>query len=406
MNITTREFIEEATLTREAVDRFLDPEAHNWAKFDAELGYTLHDSTVKDGLDGSYSIYRYHASGERRMLNYVEQPCRINTYGDSFTQCHQVSDGETWQEYLAAHLGEPIRNFGVGGYGVYQAYRRMLREAKTKSSAEYVILNIWSDDHYRSIYKWRGLHISGYRGNLPKKDLPKTEASMFHANPWAHVRLNPENGKFEECENPYPTPESLYQLCDKEHVYETFKDYFEVQAFLAQQNVTDIKPEILQKTAEVLEIPTDFSSPEATSKTARALLQECALRASMYIVDKARAFAETEGKKLMILLSYSSGDVIRACQETPRFDQFFVDYLNENEFLFVDVLNKHVEDFRVFNCSPEEHARRYYIGHYNPRGNHFFAFAVKDDIVKWLEPKPPTYHGKGPSLQTLAATLA
>ena len=56
-----------------------------------------------------------------------DRPCRMNTYGDSFTQCHQVSDGETWQEYLAAHLGEPVRNFGVGGYGVYQAYRRMLR---------------------------------------------------------------------------------------------------------------------------------------------------------------------------------------------------------------------------------------------------------------------------------------
>ena len=405
MSITTREFLEEATLTREAVDRFLDLEAHNWAKFDAELGYTLHNSTIKDGLDGSYSIYRYHASGGRRMLNYVEQPCRINTYGDSFTQCHQVSDGETWQEYLAAHLGEPIRNFGVGGYGVYQAYRRMLREEKTKSSAEYVILNIWSDDHYRSIYKWRGLHIPGYRGNLPKRNLSKTEACMFHANPWAHVRLNPENGKFEECENPYSTPESLYQLCDKEHVYETFKDHFEVQVFLAQQQVTDIKSEILQKTAEALEIPTDFSSPEATSNTARTLLQECALRASMYIVGKARAFAETESKKLMILLSYSSGDVIRACQEAPRFDQFFVDYLNENKFLFADVLNKHFEDFKVFNCSPEEYIQRYYIGHYNPRGNHFFAFAVKDDIVKWLNPKPPTYNEEGPSLQTLGATL-
>jgi hypothetical protein len=50
---------------------------------------------------------------------YADKKCRINTYGDSFTQCHQVSDGETWQEYLAAHLGEPVRNFGMGGYGAY-----------------------------------------------------------------------------------------------------------------------------------------------------------------------------------------------------------------------------------------------------------------------------------------------
>ncbi|MBM3237496.1 SGNH/GDSL hydrolase family protein [Candidatus Poribacteria bacterium] len=405
MSITTRKFLEEAALTKEIIDRFLDPNAHNWATFDAELGYVLHNSTVKDGLDGSYSIYRYHPSGERRLLNFAEQPCRINTYGDSFTQCHQVSDGETWQEYLAAHLGEPIRNFGVGGYGIYQAYRRMLKE-ETKSSAEYVILNIWSDDHFRSIYKWRWIHIPGYRRNLPQKNISKTEACMFHANPWAHLRLNPESGEFEECENPYSTPESLYQLCDKEHIYENFKDDFEVQAFLAQQNVTDIKIEILQRMAEVLEIPADFSSPEATAKTAQALLRECAFRASMYIVDKAKAFAKTEGKKFMILLSYSSGDVINACKNIPRFDQLFVNYLKENEFLFVDVLQKHVEDFKVFNCSPEEYVQRYYIGHYNPNGNHFFAFAVKNDIVKWLEPKPPTYREEGPSLQTLAAKLA
>ena len=116
----------------------------------------------------------------------------------------------------------------------------------------------------------------------------------------------------------------------------------------------------------------------------------------MYIAGKARDFAEKEGKKLMILLSYSSRDILHACQDAPRFDQTFVDYLGENGFLSVDALCKHVEDFRFFSCSPEEYIRRYYIGHYNPKGNHFFAFAVKDDIVKWLNPKPPTYRESGP----------
>ncbi|MBC8235183.1 hypothetical protein H8E77_37030, partial [bacterium] len=189
-------------------------------------------------------------------------------------------------------------------------------------------------------------------------------------------------------------------------VYENFKDDFAVQVLLAQQHATDVKHEILQKTADALGIATDFSSTEASAKTARTLLRECAFRASMYIVDKARDFAEKEGKKLMILLSYSSGDVVNACKDVPRFDQNFFNYLKENEFLFVDVLQKHVEDFKAFNCSPGEYAQRYYIGHYNPSGNHFFAFAVKDDVVKWLEPKPPTYREKGPSVQALAAQLA
>ena len=73
----------------------------------------------------------------RKTINYADKKCRINAYGDSFTQCHQVSDGETWEEILAAHFGEPIRNFGVGGWSVYQAYLRMKREEKKDSRGIY-----------------------------------------------------------------------------------------------------------------------------------------------------------------------------------------------------------------------------------------------------------------------------
>ena len=101
----------------------------------------------------------------------------------------------------------------------------------------------------------------------------------------------------------------------------------------------------------------------------------------------------------MVLLSYSANDVIHACYNRPRFDRIFVDYLNEQGFLTFDSLHAHVEEFKQFNCSPEEYAQRYYTGHYNPRGNHFFAFEIKDTLVQWLDPSPPTYREEGPSPQ-------
>jgi len=55
------------------------------------------------------------------------------------------------------------------------------------------------------------------------------------------------------------------------------------------------------------------------------------------------------------------------------------------------VLQKHVEEFRTFRLSPEEYVKRYYVGHYSPKGNHFFAFAIKDAVVRWLDPKPPAH---------------
>lgn len=391
MPATIREILRKAVLQKKLVDRFLDPKARNWAKFDAELGYTLRDSVAKDGVDGSYTFSTY--SGARRMINFAGRPCRINTYGDSFTQCHQVSDGETWQEHLAAHLGEPIRNFGIGGYGFYQAYRRLLREERTASAAEYLILNIYDDDHVRSVTAYRWLHLPYFHPRMI--DLPASELCMFHGNPWVHLRLNLDSGRFEEQENSYSMPESLYQLCDEEHVYEIFGSKFDIQAFLAQQGAAEVDLGLLRQVAEVLDLPADLSSQEAIAQSARTLLQIYSLRASEFVVGKARAFARERGKKLMILLSYSSGSVIAACQGQPRFDQTFVDFLRTGETPFVDTLEKHAADFSLFRGTPEEYAKRYYIGHYNPQGNHFFAYAVKNALVDWLEPKPPAYRAAG-----------
>ena len=68
----------------------------SFLKFDPVLGYTQIAYEFRDGLDGTLSIYEYEAhGGHRKMINYAGHPCRINTYGNSYTQCAQVSDGET-----------------------------------------------------------------------------------------------------------------------------------------------------------------------------------------------------------------------------------------------------------------------------------------------------------------------
>ena len=403
---TAKEILQGAVLRPEELNRFLDPHGDNWAMFDPELGYVPHDSWVRDGMDGAGSTYRYEAGGQRKMVNYAGRPCRINTYGDSFTQCHQVSDGETWQETLAAHFGEPIRNFGVGGYGVYQAFRRMVRVERAECAARYLILNIFSDDHYRNVYAWRWLHMPGWVASLRAKGVAPDESYMFHANPWAHMKLDLATGGIAECPNPYPTRESLRRLCDPRHVYETFRPNVAVQAFLATAGAEDVDTGLLERAGEVLDVPCDFSSSEATAATGRAVLWACALKASMAVVDKARAFANEQGKELMILLSYGSEHVEAACAGKERFDRAFVDYLDAGRFRYVDSLAAHERDFHMFDCTPRLYVRRYYAGHYNPMGNLFFAFAIKDALLEWLDPAPPAYRPGGGGGRRLAAELA
>lgn len=77
-----------------------------------------------------------------------------------------------------------------------------------------------------------------------------------------------------------------------------------------------------------------------------------------------------------------------------RYDQETVHFLEENNFLYFDMNLEHAEDFKSFNLSFPEYRRRYFHGHYNPAGNHFFAFSIKDTIVQWLDPKPISYQDK------------
>ena len=53
----------------------------------------------------------------------------------------------------------------------------------------------------------------------------------------------------------------------------------------------------------------------------------------------------------------------------------------------------HLRDFERSKLPYPDYMKQFFIGHYNPRGNHFFAHAIRPKIVDWLDPKPITYRG-------------
>jgi hypothetical protein len=395
-------FLEDATLTREEVDRFVDPAHPSWAAFDEELGYVPHPSTVPDGIDGAISTYRYGTFGERLTINYADRPCRINTYGDSMTQCHQVSDGETWQEQLAAHFGEPIRNFGVGGYGVYQAYRRLLRTEAKSCSAPFVVLNIFLDDHYRSLDAYRLLRLGKWWRDYDRS----LRTSMFHANPWQHVRIDPASGQLDERPNVCPTAQSLFNLCDRDFVVETFRDDLVVKLLVgfATSDFEFLREH--EALAATLGVSLDLSNAECGRLTAQRLYDACAFRSSLLLLEKLRHLLDEQGKKLLVLLSYGERTVAAVCQGAERPDADFVEALDKSRIPYADGLKSHQLDYQAFAVDGDTYVNRYYNGHYTPVGNHFFAFAVKDAIRNWLVPGPPAYEGGEPSFATQAGRLA
>lgn len=384
---TFEEYLRESAVPRATIDRFL--RGPSWAQFDGELGYVLGNFLPSDGIDNSVTISTVQKNGARRAMVYADRPCRINTYGDSFTQCHQVSDAETWQEYLAGHLGEPIRNFGMGGYGVYQAYRRMVREEKTDHGADYVIFYIWGDDHIRSLLRCRHAIIFRWWNDQGGK--------AFHNNFWPNLELDLQTGQFMERDNLLPTRESLYQMTDPQRMVELLGDDLALQLLAFKLDlIRAVDRPAVDALAARLGFPIDWNGTTSLREQAGVLLDRYSLKATLWVLERANDFALAHNKKILFVLF----DPYRAMQQMkrgePRYDQEIVQFLRDKKLRYFDMNEVHLQDFQHFSLSWEDYQKQYFIGHYNPRGNHFFAFAIKDTLVDCLDPKPITYRNPDP----------
>jgi len=375
-----RMFLSRIMPTKQEVSDWLAERILPFCRYDSHLGFVHRDRRFKEGVDGSVCTYTYETSGERARSRHGDAPCRINTYGDSFTSCEQVNDGETWQQVLAAHLGEPVRNFGVGGYSVYLTYLRMKQE-ETKVPAEYIIFNVYDDDHFRNLISWQRI-TSG-----------KSSKSFHPTTPY--VKVNSTTQEFQEFENPCPTRESVYKLCDPDWVYERFKDDFVLGVMLARSGEgkkSDAKDGFLASLALKHKWATQVDySGDNVSKAANSQYARAGMFASMRIVEKVEAFAEANRKKVIYVLSCGPDNIAKRLVGEPRFDQEFVDFLRNKRLPYVDLMQAHVADYQQFKINVTEYINRYFVGHYNPRGNFFYAFSLKDRIVDTLEPRPFPY---------------
>lgn len=382
---TWEQYLRNAAVPGPVMEAFADPDAISWAKFHPVLGYTLGNSMPRDGIDGSSTISTAIPGGMRTARMYVEKPCRINTYGNSYTQCHQASDGETWQEYLAAHLGEPVRNFGMGGYGTYQAYRRMLLHESTDQAAEYIILYLYGDDHIRSLLRAR------YAWSYPTyKDRSN---QSFHGNFWPHITFDTEACEFVEHENLLKTREDLMKMTDPEFMLRALRDDLALQIYcFSRGSIDEIDMARVRKLADKLGVK--IGTCDTLTRQREALgkfINTYGYRSTMFVLRKARAFAEANNKKLLIVNFDPWKTMGQICKGEARDDQELADFLKAEKFLTLDMNLVHAEDFKQFRIPYDDYFNRYFHGHYKPTGNHFFAFAIKNLLVEWLNPKPITY---------------
>ena len=175
---------------------------------------------------------------------------------------------------MAAHFQEPIENYGIGGYNVYEAYRRMLKVEK-EHPAEYIILNIWDDDNFRNLDSWRGLRKGPSKRNSRCFTLP-------------YLRVDLAADSVEERENMCPTIEDVYRLMDIDWVVEKFADDPVLQVMLAvlqDEGQAPNRVDAVQSNRLGVPFEEGVDPPGLEALHAKA-----ALRATRFVLEKTEAF--------------------------------------------------------------------------------------------------------------------
>ena len=186
--------------------------------------------------------------------------------------------------------------------------------------------------------------------------------------------------------------EDLYQMTDSDFMLEATKDDLMLQLSLFDYVDFDtLDSESLNILAEVLGVSTiDRSNSKKLKASISKLRDAYGFSATKYIVKQTLNYCQNHQKKMMVI-TLCPRVVRQLIEGHKRYDREIVDFLVGESIQYFDMNLVHAEDYRSFRLSIDDYFSRYFIGHYNPTGNHLFAYSLKGHLVNWLDPKPITY---------------
>ena len=147
---------------RRYVEEYLENQDQAIYIYDEMLGWTYPPNAARHS--GTFTI---NSAGLRSQREYSQTPSpdtlRIALFGDSFTAGDEVSDDETWGHQLEMKLNQAgirteVLNFGVGGYGMDQAFLRW-QKAGRGYAPDMVIFGFQPENLDRNVNIFSMLHF-------------------------------------------------------------------------------------------------------------------------------------------------------------------------------------------------------------------------------------------------------
>ena len=94
-------------------------------------------------------------------------------FGDSYTFCRQVKDNETWEEIISKKKKTFVANYGVGNYGLDQAFLKLNLSKKNKEN-KIIIFGFVPETICRIQSCWKNYlefgNISSFKPSVRLKD--------------------------------------------------------------------------------------------------------------------------------------------------------------------------------------------------------------------------------------------
>lgn len=124
--------------------------------YDEDLGWNTRplSSRSRKNTAGVDWVSNYNELGARLPCVTSEETL-FASYGDSYTHGDEVEDDATWQCFMEDRLQKKVNNFGVGGFGVVQAFIKMKGHWEKGLIAPTTLLVIYTDDIRRALNSYR-----------------------------------------------------------------------------------------------------------------------------------------------------------------------------------------------------------------------------------------------------------
>ena len=341
---------------RKALTRFVKSDFYH-TEFSGELGWiNKPNSNVKNGAYITNSM-RIRSTREFPVAP-PENSIRIASFGDSFTFGSEVPNEDAWQEqlYQINNKYEPL-NFGVGGYGLDQAYLRYQHEG-VQFRPDIVVIGFMTENINRIVNVYRPYYVK-------RTGVPLTKPRFIIVDDKLTLIKNPHQ-TIDDYKNLLDNPEDILPILGEyDHYYHSLYASHNIDIFATIRLFKILKQELL--TSHIF----DKEGVYNENSEAYLLLQK--------IIQQFYSTAIRSGAVPIVMIYPDFSASLKFRKKDIKNYQPLVSWLQQQNYNHLDLMDA-IMTFRKSGTDGIFFTKG--MGHYSEYGNQFVARQMDTYLTK------------------------